>query len=1050
MLVPGSANPLLLRSAAAPAATGISRSIRLNAPDSGYLSRTPASAGNRKTWTWAGWVKRSKLGTAQIIYVAFSSVSNYSTIEFYGASDQIRIANVVGGVEKAARLTSQVFRDTSAWFHLVVASDSSTSLKVYVNGVEVTAFAVSTGPDTSDWSYNSTIAHDIGRYSGGYYADYYLADIYFIDGQALTPSSFTETDATTGQLIPKAYTGSYGTNGFRLEFADNSSNTATTLGKDTSGNGNNWTPNNLSINTGGPTSVAAASGALPIYNTTDTYGTTKGTGTRTDSNSSSIVLAIPMDGANNGTTFTDESATIKGSGSAKAITRYGDTKTVTSVSKYYGSSGFFDGTGDYLELAATSDFSFGSGNFTIECWLYANNTSNCDIFGYYSGSGFGFIVGNPYGTSPTAGTISIFDDRAGGDNLNAPGGTVTTSVWTHIAVVRNGSDLRIYKDGISVASKTTSATTFGDSTNAYGIGRLTGSFARNVNGYIQDFRIYKGVAKYTGNFNPPTSTVNATLAAGNDSLVDVPTNGSQTDTGVGGEVRGNYCTLNALDKGSSVTLTNGNLDISVGGTHNLAAGTIMISSGKYYAEFVAATLASGISCLVGVCNPLASRSSYLGGTNGGVGYGFAGDKWVDGSVTGGQTASAVGDVIGIALDKDNNEVKFYKNNTLILTQTGLNASQPYTFAMGHQNCSGTFNFGQRPFAYTAPSGFKALCTANLPAPLVTKPSTVMDVVTYTGTGAALTPTSTLGFNPDLVWIKGRSGATDHALYDSVRGVEKRLESNNTDFEVTSDGGVTAFNTAGFSVGTLAQVNTNAATYIGWCWDSGSSSVTNNAGTITSTVRANTTAGFSIVTYTGGAANSTVGHGLGVAPHLIIAKSRASGGYGSSSWDVYHRSLGKDKFLYLERTDAVGTYPNYWGSVEPTSTTFGVSELNFFNNRGDMVAYCFAPVVGYSSMGSFVSNGTADNSFVYTGFRPRFLIYKSSSVAGGWIVLDTSRAPSNVVGPYLETQNANAEGSVAQLDILSNGFKCRDSGFGSGTTYVYIAFAESPFNYARAR
>jgi hypothetical protein len=152
------------------------------------------------------------------------------------------------------------------------------------------------------------------------YCNGYLADVHFIDGQALTPSSFTETNATTGQLVPKAYTGSYGTNGFRLNFSDNSAATAATLGADSSGNGNNWTPNNLSVSTGGPYPIATSTGALPVYNTTDAYGAVKGTGTRTDSNASSLVLAIPMDGANNGTTFTDESATIKGSGTAKAIT----------------------------------------------------------------------------------------------------------------------------------------------------------------------------------------------------------------------------------------------------------------------------------------------------------------------------------------------------------------------------------------------------------------------------------------------------------------------------------------------------------------------------------------------------------------------------------------------------------------------------------------------------------------------------------------------------------------------------------------------------------
>ncbi|NBS70356.1 hypothetical protein EBT31_15800, partial [bacterium] len=193
-------------------------------------------------------MKRTQIGTSQIIFVCYIDGSNYSTFEFSG--DQLRVSNTVGAVDKSALLTSQVFRDTNSWYHLVVAANSSSSLKMYVNGVEVTQFQVVIGPDATDWFYNSTNAHNIGRYSAGYYFSGYLADIHFIDGQALTPSSFGQTDATTGEWVPIAYTGTYGTNGFKLNFSNNSAATATTLGADSSGNGNNWTPNNLSVTAG--------------------------------------------------------------------------------------------------------------------------------------------------------------------------------------------------------------------------------------------------------------------------------------------------------------------------------------------------------------------------------------------------------------------------------------------------------------------------------------------------------------------------------------------------------------------------------------------------------------------------------------------------------------------------------------------------------------------------------------------------------------------------------------------------------------------------------
>jgi len=230
----------LLLGAPAAAAGGISRSIRLNAPDSAHLSRTPASAGNRKTWTWAGWVKRSTVdpsGNATPLFTSYVNTSNYSVIDF--VYDKLRVETGSGSGPQG-KTTTQVFRDPSSWYHIVVASDNLSTLKIYVNGVEVTSFDTNVTV-TGDYQFNSTNPQWIGReqYSTvNTYFNGYLADIYFIDGQALTPSSFTETDATTGQLVEKAYTGSYGSQGWHLEFADNSSNTATTLGKDTSGNGN--------------------------------------------------------------------------------------------------------------------------------------------------------------------------------------------------------------------------------------------------------------------------------------------------------------------------------------------------------------------------------------------------------------------------------------------------------------------------------------------------------------------------------------------------------------------------------------------------------------------------------------------------------------------------------------------------------------------------------------------------------------------------------------------------------------------------------------------
>jgi hypothetical protein len=1060
------------------AAGGISRSLRFNSADSAYLSRTPASAGNRKTWTWAGWVKRSKLGISGTLF-ASRPTSSPLAIFYFSDQDYLRLdtnSNTFGSFA-----TNAVFRDCSAWYHIVFVADSSqvtssNRLKLYVNGVEQTFSSITYPSQDTEGQINTATLHGIGAINPSTYTDYfdgYLADIYFIDGQALDPSSFTETDATTGQLIPKAYTGSYGTNGFHLEFADNSSNTATTLGKDTSGNSpaNNWSPVNLSTTTGGPTSVAAASGALPIYNTTDTYGAVKGTGTRTDSNSSSIVLAIPMDGANNGTTFTDESATIRGSGSALSLTRNGDTKTSTAQSKYYGSSGYFDGTGDTLTTTIGSS-AIGSGNFTIEGWVYHTSLYNYITWLSTTRGATGFNIG-------TDGAGIVVWYSSSGRQIASSSGLVKTNTWHHFAYVRNGSTLTAYLDGNSVGSATVT-TNF--SATSLCIGGLDNS-SEYLTGYLSDVRIYS-VAKYTGNFNPPSSTQNPTIGAGCDSLVDVPTNGSQTDTGVGGEVRGNYGTFNALVLNGN-TLTNGNLSYLAGAANKPTLTTFGIPpTGKWYFEFT--DVDSSGSFTGGVGTESVSVSSYLGSDANGWGYqthpsnaGYHNNGVF--TTTGRINGAGSNTILGVAIDRDAQKIWFSVNGTFVNSgapASGTNAQYSNLPTSGFllpgastNNAANIhFNAGQRPFAYTAPSGFKALCTANLPAPLVTKPNTVMDVKLYTGTGSSQSITG-LGFNPDFVWIKNRSSSgSSHALFDVVRGADNRLRSNGTDAELSPAiyGTLSSFDSAGFTVapGSSDSVETSASgsTYVAWTWDAGSSTVTNTQGSITSSVRANATAGFSVITWTQSGSSGdtpTVGHGLGVTPSMIIVKSRSN----AQSWRVYHTTLGVNQVINLDSTGAAATVgsPPAW-SV--SSTTFGCKNGQIVDSGYTYVGYAFAPVAGYSSFGSYTANASSDGPMVWLGFKPKLILIKAASDAGdmtyaSWLMLDTSRDTYNICTASLYANKSQGEGlrgngtsSGTYLDILSNGFKIRYNGSEvngvNGQTYIYCAWAESPFNYARAR
>jgi hypothetical protein len=384
---------------------------------------------------------------------------------------------------------------------------------------------------------------------------------------------------------------------------------------------------------------------------------------------------------------------------------------------------------------------------------------------------------------------------------------------------------------------------------------------------------------------------------------------------------------------------------------------------------------------------------------------------------------------------------------------------PYFPAIGDGSATTTFtavaNFGQRPFAYTPPTGFQALNSANLPAPVIADGKEHFQPALYTGNGT----TQAIGgleFSPDFVWIKSRSSASWwHALFDAVRGAGLYLHTNNTDAE--GGGGtslLTSFDSNGFTlnVSPNGTVNNAGDTYVAWNWNAGGSTVTNTDGTITSQVRANTDAGFSIVSYSQGASGATVGHGLGAAPDMIIAKSRTVAG---TNFAVYHSLVGKDWALELSSTNAAISLANYWGASTPSSATFGVATTGFANNTGDMIAYCFHSVDGFSKFGSYTGNGSADGPFVYTGFRPAFVMFKRTDAASQWGIFDTKRSADNVAVNLLYPNNSSAETTTAgrDMDMLSNGFKLRgtsgDSN-ASGGTYIYMAFAENPFKTARAR
>lgn len=764
--------PLLL----SPEGYQISRSVRLRSNVSAYFNRTPASAGNRTTWTWSGWVKRGKLGAGQgILGVQTNIAANpYSRITI-GATDAISILENNGsGVTLYALTTNRVLRDASAWYHFVYVYDSTNAtstdrLRLYINGVRETSFSTATYPSLNQVSlFNSATVHQLGRLASNdttFLFDGYFTEINFIDGQALTSSSFGEFNPVTGVWQPKKYTGTYGTNGYYLNFSDNSAATAAAIGKDYSGNGNNWTPNNIS-------------------------------------------------------------------------------ETI-------------------------------------------------------------------------------------------------------------------------------------------------------------------------------------------DSMLDVPT---MWDDGSNG--RGNYATLNPISTITTGTLLGANLTMNTGTVGHSAISTIGMSSGKWYWEV--STSGGTTETRAGVYGTAASTL-----------YSFAANA-----------------TYGFRFDASAGTLDYTANgSTWTSLATGLTSGPyfPYINNNGTTAKNITVVFGQRPFTYTPPTGYKALHTGNLPDATIKKGANYMAAATYTGNGGTDTPRS-VGFKPDFLWVKQRSNnvAGDHILVDVMRlnaspNYPLELYSNLTLAEFNG-GRVSAYSnwpSDGFAVNNDARTNANGSTYVAWSWKANGAPVSNTTGSITSQVSAGALQGISIATYTGTGANATVGHGLGVAPKMIIVKNRT----GANNWAVYHANLTSAAYyLSLNQTIAQTSNNTLWNSTAPTSSVFSVGTAGDTNgNTNNLVAYAFSEIAGFSKFGSYTGNGSANGPFVYLGFRPKFVMVKRTDVAGNWIIEDSARDPFNVVALALLPNTAGAEltqtSTNSIIDFVSNGFKLRGTGADSNAsagTYIYMAFAENPFKNSLAR
>lgn len=570
----------------------------------------------------------------------------------------------------------------------------------------------------------------------------------------------------------------------------------------------------------------------------------------------------------------------------------------------------------------------------------------------------------------------------------------------------------------------------------------------------------------TSGVNFVVSNLSLTADRTYDSSLDTPTNNVNTLIPLMG-----YSTLTYTDANSRGNCISGSIQARYG-----VSGLIPPGDWVYEAQLSSYSVGNSGNNIMALgvhSSDAVFKTNQENGTN----YGWASDgtNMVERTVNrfGGSTLDAstlsstpftATDILAVRVNTFTNTVSFYKNGVLRKSYVITNFND-FVFTICRDGTTNAavwdFNFGHKPFAFSY-DGAKALTTKNLDKPrgAALRPSDYFDIKTYAGNGSTQT-ISGVNFPPDFVWIKTRNTPQSNATFDTIRGVQKILTTDSSNAESTDSTALVAFNSNGFSTGNSANTNQNGIAYVAWMWKAFGTPVSNTDGTIASMVSANKTSGFSMVSYTGnGLSSATVGHGLGVAPAMIIVKARGA----ATSWFAYQRSLSAGVQLRLSSSnpaEIISSGTTDGGLGAPNANTFGfiqgTTNTNNVNQSGiAYLAYCFAEIPGYSRIYSYYGNGVSDGSFVYCGFRPKWIMVKSANDTGSyWAIMDSARNTFNATNSNLFADRTLAENSnLPAVDFLSNGFKLRtappDNGNYTSSNMIFMAFAEFPFRYANAK